>query len=672
MSESVAQLDAVRSGSISRIPGILWVARQQIAVGVVAAAIVFVLRHEGVLVGHLAVGVAALCFVFAPGPRQIADRTLLAFALVLGFFPLVGWVPGLELKIDVPGILLAIAAGTVCGYQFRKLRLAERMVAIPTPAEILALIAGVAVTWWWALPWARLSVSGILGDLYAGWDNDSHFDMFAENLKLGSFIQARPDLPNGTKLLGYDYPQGIHQAWAQYIRLLNPRPPTTLPWLIHSYLDVLLLTTGAIVILGCMAVCRLSRRDLLTALPVMAIVVALFGFGSLGPFTGFPNFDLAIVAAAVCVSLMIRPSLGARANFFAVAGMGLIVVYNWYPLVILIAPAIVVAALRARGESRGRMRDVMTATVVVTAVAYVLPAAFTLHRGVSTLNVQGGLEINPSWGLLVVTIAALVGVAAYQQVSNPDRVAALVIAGPAILGGGLVLVSAVYTAASTGSVTYYGEKIAEGVLGVCLLVLAYAIASSLTGSRLRRSLSKPFTILAAVLLTVAALQVDGYVGPSSKALQSINVAYGISVHEALGKAPTRSRPLEEALRAAQEVQVIRGSDTSEQWWYVDPVRPSAGRTRAYRDFSLLAEWFIDLLGDPSATAYNYSGSVLGTQFEHIHSISEAARIVIRDFPSPQTNHTHLVVPSWLEPVIIREDPVWGQPGLLIAGPYVRF
>lgn len=657
--------------TISRLREELWTARRQIAVGIVAAAFVFLLRHEGVLVGYWAVALLVLCFVFAPGPRQVSDRFLLSFALALGFLPLIGWFPGLELKIDVPGIILAIVVGITCGYQFRRQRFAARTVDIPTVAEVVAVVAGVAVTWWWARPWARLSLSGILGAFFPGWDNDSHFEIFSENLKLGSFIQVRPDLPHGSQLLGYDYPQGIHQAWAQYVRLLNPRPPSTLPWLMHSYLDVLELTIGAVVILGCMAVCRLSRRDLLTSLPVMAVVVALFAFGRFGPFTGYPNYDLAIVAAAVAVSLMIRPTLGPRLNFFAVSGMGLAVVYNWYPLVVLIAPAIIVAALRARNESRSRARVAMTAAIAATAVAYVLPVLFTLHRGVSTLNAEGGLPSNPPWGLLIVTLAALIGVGMFLHWGPSDRPMALIVAAPAVIGGGIVLVSAAYTSASTGSVTYYGEKIAEGVLGVCLLTLAYLVASDLTNSKFRRGLTKPLAATMTALLTVAALQVDGYVGPSSQALQSSNIAAGITAHEMLAMDPTQSRDAEELILAALKVQGLRGSNTDEQWWYVDPTKPTS-TSGTYASFSLISEWFIDLAGNPSDAAYSYSGNVLGTQFTHIYSAAEAARIVIRDFPSPVKSHTHLVVPKWLKTAMIREQPMWGHHHLLVTIPYVPY
>jgi hypothetical protein len=556
-------------------------------------------------------------------------------------------------------------------------------VSVPTTAEIVALATGAAVTWWWAQPWRRLSVSGLFHALFRGWDNDSHFEMFAQNLKLGSFIQVRADLPGGAKRLGYDYPQGIHQAWAQYVRLLNPRPPSTLPWLLHSYLDVLLLTTGAIVVLGCMAVCRLSGRDLLTALPVMAIVTALFAFGRYGPFTGYPNFDLAIAAGAVAVSLMIRPTLAPRANFFAVSGMGLIVVYNWYLLIPLIAPAIIIAALRARSASHMRGRTVMTVIITGTAVAYVLPAVFLLHRGVSTLNSSGALPTNPAWGLLIVSFAALIGVALFRQRAPlSDFWTNVIIGAPAVLGGVLLIAVAAYTSASTGRVSYYGQKLAEGFLGVWLLVLAYVVASDLARSQFRRRLSAPAAVTATVLLTVAALQVDGYVGPSAGALKSTYIASGLSVHGKLQSAPAASQTAEELLLAAEKVQRIRGNDTAEQWWVVDPsateyevntipLRSNGAAKTTYANFALLGEWFVILAGDPTLEEYTRSGSLIGFQFRKVRSPNVAAQIVIRDFPFPAKDNIHLVVPQWLETAIVHDDPTWGHNDRLVTVPYAK-
>jgi hypothetical protein len=639
--------------------------RRSLAVGVVSAAISFGLRHAGLLVGPWAIAIGVLCFVFAPGPRRLAERTLLSFALAVGFLPLAGWVPGLERHLDVPGVFLSIAVGVVCGYQVLGSTTGSRTVEVPSPNEVVALVASGAVAWWWARPWGRLSTSGTLYQLFRGYDNNSHFGIFQENLQLGSFIQVRPTLPGGADRLGYDYPQGMHQSWAQFVRLLVPHPPTAVPWLLNAYLDMLLLTCGGVVLVGCMAVARLCRRDLLIAAPAMAVVVALFAFGRFEPFTGFMSYELAVAACAVAVTLMVRPSMGPTTNFFAVAGMGLIVVYNWYPLLVLAAPAIVIAALRARSGSLGWARRVMVGVVVLTAVAYVLPAVFFLHRGVSTLNVAGS-GISTSWGLLLAAVVGLVTVVLFRQASHRDLTTNLIVGAPAVLGAGAVIVLACFEYGSVGYVAHYGQKFALGVLGVCLVVLSCLVAGDLA-ARGRRRLPLPIAAGLTVLLAAAALQVDGYVGPLTGVLKSGDDAMGITVQHQVQVADAHSVEAEQVVLAAQHARAAGAGVVPGQWWYVGVEPTTYAPTRT--DFVRLSLWFAVLADDSSNQGYFESQS-LGKQLTLVHSPSVTARIVIDDFPSPLKDHVHLFVPSWLETAIVAQDPTWSTPGLLEVIPSV--
>ena len=643
----------------------VWDGRRPLLIGVSASIGVLILRSAGLLDGLWALGVAAVCFVFAPGPRRVSDRFLLYFAIGAGWLPLVGWVPGLGTTIDVPGVALAIGVGVVCGFQFRDRRSLTSTVALPTPAEVIALGAGGALMWWWALPFRRLSDGRILNVFFHGWDNDTHFAVFAANLKLGSFIQVRPTLVRGASRLGFDYPQGIHQSWAQFIRLLYPRRPPTNTWLIHSYLDVLLLTAGGAVVLGCMAVCRLARRDLLVALPAMATVVALFGLGSFGPFNGFPNFELSIAAAAVAVTLMDRPTMGPGTNFVAVAGLGLIVAYNWFPLLLLIAPAVVIAAVRARSGSHGRQRHVASAAICGVGVAYVLPLVSFAHRGVSFLNSSGG-GISAPWISLGFCLIILTGAAVLRHSSHRDLVTNVIVGGPAVLGGGAVIAVAAYEAVSSGGVSYYGVKVAEGVFGVCLTVLACVFAGDLSRAKFRHVLSAPVVALAAIFLSAAMLQVNGYVGPAIGRLQNVKMAPGLVNHDAFAKASRPPRLAWQVIRAAQIARTALDTNRAEQWWYLDPI--PLPLDSGYTNFGLLAEWFAILRGDPTNAEYYRGGLVLGAQFERVHSPSVAARIVIRDFPHPIVSHVHLFVPTWLRHAIVSEDPVWGRSNRLLSLP----
>jgi len=625
------------------------------------AAMVLLLRSSGHLGGLLVIAVAVACFIFGPGPRQVADRTLVLFALVFGWLPLLGWIPRLGVTVDVPGVVLATGVGVTCWWQSRKLGPQRRTVAAPTPAELLALAAGCSAVAWWARPFARLSTSAILQALTIGWDNNGQFAMFRANVRLGSFIQASPVLRNGADRLGYDYPQGMHQTWAQLTRLITPHPPAGTTWLLHTYLGMMLATTGCIVVAGSMAAARLCRRDLLAVMPAIAIVMALFVFGQLGPFNGWPNYELAIAAAAVAITLMVRPTLGPGANFFAVAGMGLTVAYNWFPILIVVVPAVAIAAVRARNDSRGLARWGITAWIAGTAVAYCLPLLSFSHRGVSFLNAAGTL-IAPPWGLLIVGVVLLGAAAILRQTARPDLATNLIVGAPSIVGGAAILMVAGFEYASTRHVSYYGQKLAEGVFGVCLVVLACVWLGDFAASSVRKRLSLPVALALSLMISAGLLQLGGYIGPFYGAVEGLPTAPGLAVHNQLTNLPSRSPVAEQLLLSAQIAQSRQASDPTGQWWYVDP-KPVSFKGSSI-DPGLLAQWFPDLKGDPTNFQYYVSLLIVSPQLIDARSVSSEARIIVRELPDPVNNHDHLFVPASLRRAIVLLEPQWGRPGLL--------
>jgi hypothetical protein len=653
-------LDRADEPVLSVRPRRPWRPHQHLLLGAVGAIVVLILRSAGILVGPAAIAVVVLCFIFAPGPRRTAERYLLFLAIGLGWLPLLGWIPGLGTSVDVPGILLAIAVGVTCAHQARLERTRSRSLALPTPAELVGLLVGIAVALWWALPIGRLSLSGRLQWLFAGWDNDTHFSIFQENLRLGSFIHVRPNVPGGGARVGYDYPQGMHQAFAQLARLWDPHAPLTLSWLLNAYLVMLILTVGGIVTLGCLAIARLCQRDLLAALPAMAIIVALFGVGRFGPFNGFPNYELAIVASAVAVTLMVRPTLSPRANFFVVAGLGLIVVYNWYPLIILAVPAIVVAAWKAMSAVSGRARVLTAVAIGAIGIAYVMPFTLFLHRGAKTLNEVGG-GVVPPWGLLMVCLAALVVVAIVRQARRSDWTTNVIIAAPALLGGGAIAVLIAYEDRSTGFASYYGQKFAAGVFAVTLTVLVCVLASELAESRLRLKLSLPIAIVATALISLAALEIDGYVGPyawsqviGGNIPASSFDAAGLVLHNELNFAAPQSAEAESVLDSAQ----IARSSGSGQWWYVDPISQNS--------FAFFAEWFDILVGNPTQASYDHVGNVLAPVLDAPPTPDVAAQLIVQNFPRPEDGRVHLFVSSYIRGRMIQLDPAWARPGALLT------
>lgn len=650
------------AGSPGGPPPRAWPALPIVLGGAVGAGVV-ALRYAGTLVGPAAVAAVVVSVLFLPWPRRLADRFVVAFAVVFGWLPLLGWVPGIGTAVDVPGLVLAGVAGLAVGGRVARLGGGGGRATTASLSEWVAIGVGAATALWWGVPQIGLGLSGRLQYLTNWYDNVTHFAMFRYNLALGSFEAVRRHLPGGAVRLGSDYPQGVHQAWAQLVRLWSPHPPAAAAGLLDSYVTVLVLTNGLCVVLGCMAVVRICRKDVLPALVGMAAVAALYTFGLFGPFNGYPNFDLAAMAAAAAVTMAVRPMPNPGAHFAVVAGLGLVVAYNWYPLLLMVVPALVVSAVALRRASSGRARVPVGAVLTGSALAFAAPLALFLHRGVSTLNTAGGVIPVP-WGLLVVCGAGLGALVVHRHVVSGDRAVTLVVGAPAYLGlGGLVLVLG-YEVLSKGAVSYYGQKLAVGVFVVDLLVLACLVAERLAQGDRRGRMSRPVMTTIALLAAVVALEIDGYVGPASRTLAASDVAAGVVSHEVLTAQPKTSPGAAAMLGAARDAQEHEAPSkkSAGKWWYVNPGFGVYGFV-----YGEQGVWFSVLRGDPSQAEYEKITLHLAPHLLHAGSVDAVARVIDRNFV-PTSDGLHLFVPSWLQEALVHRDVRWARPGLLLSIP----
>ena len=635
-----------------------------IVLGVASAGLVLALRSTGILVGPVAIVLVILTVVFAPGPRNVSERFVIVFALAFGWLPLVGWLPGIGTALDIPGIVLAAAVAVTIAHQIRK-RSATPTIARPTIAEMIGVTIGVAVALWWGLPVWRLGLSGRLSFLLLGFDNNSQFGMFQSNLQLGGFVFGRRHLPAGGLRVNWDYPQGMHQAWAQFARLWSPHPPMSGPWVLNAYITMLIISMGAVVILGCMAISRLCRRDLVAALPAMAAVVAIYGTGRFNFFNSFPNFDLATAAAAVAVTLSLRPTLNRKSNFFAIAGLGLVVAYNWYLMVIVVAPAVIVAALRARENTSGRRRFAVTTAITITGSLFVLPITLFFHHGANTLTTTAGTW-EPPWSLLILSVIGLIGVVIYRQAKHADLVTNGALVAPAILGGGATLLLILYDILSTKIVGYYGQKFAAGIFAACVVVLVAIVANEVSTSGIRRLLPGVALPFLAGIATIGALQIDGYVGPDAHALGTTDLGKGFELQRILTRQPHTSTSAQALLTAAAFARMhtpAKSGDDAGQWSYIDP-QPVYYFTYYYT----YAMWFSNLKYNMSERDFQSIYSASAQLLNSIVPEETYAHVVINQFGNPEAGRFHIFVPPSLKREIIRLDPAWSRAGVLLTIP----
>lgn len=89
--------DAGGGTSVHMVGGVL----PMLVVAALGTVVVLALRMAGVVVGPVALVVGALAILLFPGPRRLADRLLATAAVVVGWFPLLGWIPGIGTRVDV-------------------------------------------------------------------------------------------------------------------------------------------------------------------------------------------------------------------------------------------------------------------------------------------------------------------------------------------------------------------------------------------------------------------------------------------------------------------------------------------------------------------------------------------------------------------------------------------
>jgi hypothetical protein len=644
-----------------------WLRRPSVGIGLAAAVLTLVLRLVGVVVGPVALVLAIVAIVLLPGPEWWADRFLIGAAALLGWLPLLGWIPKLGSTIDVEGILLAVAVGFAVEHQVRARRTGVRTRRRITPAEVVALVVGGAVSLWWALPFLRQTAAGRMrmllpygaGTNPAGWDNPTHLNFLRMNIQLGSFVTVQPTSPTGEKYFGWEYPQGWHQTWAQWIRLWYRHPPTSARSFVDLYTVAIVVTAGIAVILGCVAVARLCRDRTFFALVSMSIIAQLFAVGvmSISVYAGFPNVGIAVMAVAVAPSVLLRPTLRPPAAFFVVSGLMLVGVYNWWPIALLAAPTVVVATVRLWKYAGEKHRHAFAAAAIAfTAIAMAAPILLTLHLGASHLLINGGIPQTPWWLVFAATFG-LIAAVVVRQIVTRETVISFIFGAPAVAGGVGVIALIVYEIASTkagqvAAVSYYGEKLGDVIAAASLIGLALLLADAMSKltPHVRESRSRQWLAgVAAVLVCLAVFQIDGYVGPGQKTLTGGTAAPGLLARQHWSNFDKSADPLADSFLDAVDstrAQIKQSGIPPESFSYID-IDGLDYRTD-WVDY-----WFTALVGGMDTPRVNRAYSLFA-----LHGVTDptaAAQIISANFAP---GSVRLIVPESLVAPLERTSPLW--------------
>jgi hypothetical protein len=602
LSDSQENLSASRRLNLVRIA-------RGILVGAILVVLVVIARRTGLLQGGLALAVLATGCLLVPTSRQLSRRILIAGAAGLGWLPMGWWFPapllGLGRMTMVLALLLGGLGAWVTNGRSPRSRLAS-LVPNLRPVDALPFIAAIASAAALRDLLTAHTGSRVLTLLIPGWDNSSHYAIVHMIRIFGVMTNAAPLTTFGEAPAFTSYPQGFHAVVAATMELLTS--PTVgsadheLVVYAHSVALVVIVAVTALVA-GICALPRLRRRPAVAA-PLVALVTAglMAGSGATALQDGFANFVVACALVGMLVLLVVPLHRVISPVILGAIGGAIVgIAYDWAPLLVLALLALftlVVPLSRRRWAASPGQR--LAASAIALAVSLSLLAVVDVLSvlPIATQFTAPGAVTPPAIGLLITIVAGSAGLtlAVFTRARRAPQGApggtaartaalALVPVGGTAIAGALAVLQ-LLTATKVG---YYFWKFAIGLELACLVVIVTAVAAMVTTRSMRSSGHLSRTIVAATggLLTLAASQAFGYIGPPLTRFGASQVGPITQARESARLLAKKPNPTGERLLAALHVQE---QDLSRQIVFLP--YPRDVRT----DPVLAGRWYLALTG----------------------------------------------------------------------------
>lgn len=546
---------------------------------------------------------AACCaLVLAPSAEGLSRRLALNGCLLFGWTPLM-WAVRWPVPVDHGAAVLAAAAAwlAVAGVHARK-RPGGRRSLLPTVAisdSCLVLAVGAALATTHRLYTTR-DPHSVLTQLFPGYDNVAHFNIFAMLLRHGTSVGSLGPAPDGTAWSYANYPQGFHAVAATLTEMVTAGPLRT-DQILVAYAAAL----AAIVVLGCIVIAGavsslpgLGRRPLL-CLPLVGIVLTavLWQPGGWVIFDGFGNFWLAVVVGGT--AFLVTLSAGERPTLIelgAVLGALLVVALNWMPLILLAWPVLLSPGFARRLHCKGSADLAMRVAMLTAAAVVALRAGVVLVTTVGPeqiIGVDGQIHSAAPVPALLTIVAAM-----YLCPSAPRWCVRLglpiapyrlrrmkILAWAPLTGIAVTTAMAVVEIRESGETSYYFFKLFMGV-ELMLLPLAVGVVGSLAGALPSLPLSRPMRGAASLVALAIITQAFGHLAWSAAPMN----APGRRIADANGE------PLSWSRMAAGVLASTASKASSEAAF--DREYMALGPQRGYQPV-LPAAWFHSLSGSMS-------------------------------------------------------------------------
>ena len=479
--------------------------------------------------------------------ERATEHTLVALAALLGLVPVLGWIHGADVLHPLEMLAACwIAVAFTSSNSVRKFS--------PDPAVFPALASGaIAFSWWRTI---SLGTAGdVLARLFPRWDNASHFNFYYSNLVDRQYLAVTKRLPGTLVMDGREYPSGVHYLWSLFSSSRRGLYMSNPGMAVQAFSWSVTVTLAAAAGIAALVVGRMGRsrtQRLLFGIVGAGLATGLISFGPLSQSIsdGFSNIPAVVIGLLFVLSVGVRP-LPSRAMQWTVVLSGVFcVLYNWYPLVILVAPVIWREMASLLRERKWRFLSVVSMAGIVGGLP---PVIQTLSLGISHLSVSGGISPFPKavgvsislgsagWGLILVS-------------ARGRRHVGALLTLPALM----LMTLGVYLRITTDEYPYYFQKaflLISVVTGILLLMVA---ADGFRGDMfMLRPAGLGNTIalfLGVIVLAFGMANVSGYIGPDRPHFAPEASAVGRTYRDGADNSKWEYRPtIDVLLQAASQL-----------------------------------------------------------------------------------------------------------------------
>lgn len=534
------------------------------AIGVSVAALVFALRTVVTVPVPWLLVLAVVLVLVTPTSTSYSRRILLNGAVLLGWLPLVWWLP-LPLGADRVAIAMALLAGGAAVAIALRARSGLGAV-LPRPRLVDAIpVAAAALATWVHLPLLRPrgDTQALQLLLNSGWDHVAHYYMVRLVAGSGSVPATFGEAPDGGANVAATYPKHFHTLVDGVIGLLGSPSGVAAVTPSHYLVAVVVVIILSVTVLAA-GVAQLpwlrARARLAWPLAGLAVCGLLFGPGTQAIAAGYPNFIFGCIAAAICSFIAVGMSRAVQpVHAVALAGMIVAAAHSWLPLVPLgaLAALAIIRPLRRRWVST-RPAVIVTVAAIGSTVVGVVTALVIVAPDLQSSTVLIGDAERFDPGLIAVVlgfdVAAMVVLLLQRRGAASSATRAAVVGMIGLVAIAMLVVVGYQQVRDTGHLLYYFTKLSTGAILIVTCTLVIQAAALARRSRAPRS--RPVAVLSAVVLGGLSLQIWGYVGPGTS-LPTPPVSQGLTYRSAAAAVlgvdgPAPAERLEQAVHIAEQ------------------------------------------------------------------------------------------------------------------------